>query len=85
MDTKSSPENACLNVDSSLRNVRIGLLGISVSKPPLVEFDRLANQWRVWTSYNSSVTLGTYMSLLDHGKLERVTVNPDYSLSITTL
>lgn len=85
MDTKSNPENACLNVDRSKRLIRLGLLGVSVSKPPIIEFDHASNLWRVWTAYDTRLEMGTYIELQPLGVMQRVTVNPDDSLTITTL
>lgn len=62
---------------------RIGLVNLSHTKAPLVEF--VDNAWRIWTAYDRLVERGTYLRLDMHGNVTRVTVHPDYSRSETAL
>lgn len=57
---------------------RLPLLDVaSRTKPPVIQY--LDGEWRVWVSYNQSLTRGTYIQLLDGGNFKQVTVNPDYT------
>jgi hypothetical protein len=66
-DCNSNPEGAHI--------VRLSLLGIPRSKPPVIEF--YEDHWRVWTAYNSTLTEGSYIALFEDGAMTRVTILPD--------
>ena len=68
------------------REVRLGLSQVfSQSKPPVLHFDPKHGCWRLWTAYNPDLTLGTYIDLLPNGQLHRVTINPDFTSSVTDM
>ena len=62
------------------KTIRLGLTNISVSKSPILEF--VNDTWRVWTSYNPTLTKGTFIELGKDGSMTRHTINIDDSVSI---
>jgi len=61
----------------------IGLSGLSQTKPPFLQY--VDDAWRVWSAYNSQLTLGTFILLNNDGTAQRCTINPDNSLNIVNL
>lgn len=64
---------------------RLGLIDITNrSQSPVIQWidgPLVVPQWRLWTSYKSDLSLGTYIRLGDNGKLTRVVINPDFTQS----
>jgi hypothetical protein len=48
-------------------SIRLGLSDFATSKPPIAEYSN--GQWRVWTSYNSDLSKGIFISLEQDGKM----------------
>lgn len=58
------------------KEVRLGLVDpISKSKPPILHW--IGGQWRLWTTYNQTLTEGTYILLGENGSLTRINANSD--------
>jgi len=68
-----------------LQPVRLGLDPSSRTKPPVIEYDWQTAQWRVWTAYNPSLSVGTFFALRDRGVIERRTIARDGMVSVTFL
>lgn len=52
---------------------RIMLLGPLATQAPFAEYDPEHRRWRVWQSFNPTVTEGTYLLLYENGLAERCT------------
>lgn len=68
------------------KEVRLGLSNVfSQSKPPVLQFNPQVGHWRLWTAYNPTLELGTFIDLLPNGQLHRVTIKPDFTSSVTDM
>lgn len=61
--------------------VRFGLEGISITKPPFLEWKD--GSWRVWTAYNTDLSAGTYFELTQSGNINRVTIQCNEIMDVT--
>lgn len=68
-----------------MKEVRYGLEKSSQSKPPVLQYVPGSGHWRLWLAYNATLTKGTYLALHPQGEVERVTINPDETLSLQRL
>jgi len=50
------------------------ILGPDSSQSPFLEYDSFTRRWRVWQSFDASISNGTYLDLYDTGLIERVTL-----------
>ena len=48
----------------------------------VLRVERMANSWHIWLNANKSFSLGTFIQLLDNGKINRVTWHEDGTESI---
>lgn len=64
---------------------RLGLIDISRNtQVPVIQWidgPLVIPQWRLWTSYNRLLSLGTFIRLGDNGTMTRIVINPDYTQS----
>lgn len=68
------------------KEIRLGLSNVfAQSKPPVLHYDPQHGRWRLWTTYNPTLMLGTYIDLYPDGKMHRVTIKPDYTSSVTDM
>ena len=65
--------------------IRLSLIDTSRSKPPVIVFDIAQQIWQVWTSYNTDMSQGTFVSLLDNGILEKTDIYPDGTIASVVL
>lgn len=64
---------------------RVMITGPEATQAPFAEYDELTCRWRVWQSFNSDVSAGTYLDFYPSGQVDRVTVNPDDSFDIVII
>lgn len=64
---------------------RIGIFSVHQKQQPFCVFDVSSCLWRVWISYNSTVTSGTYLELHPTGAVDRVTVNNNSIMEVTKI
>ena len=62
-----------------MKHRRIGLQH-GLTKPPILEWN--GNVWRVWTAYNSTLSLGTFIELDELGNAVITTIKPDGTESL---
>jgi len=68
------------------RPSRLSIITPSSKQAPFIEYNAKSQRWRVWQSFNPTVTAGTYLDLYPSGAVERVTLGPDGSIKdITTV
>lgn len=60
---------------------RIGLA--QSAKPPILEFD--GTTWRVWTAYNSDLSLGSAVVLDSNGIATLETIEPDGTIKVARM
>lgn len=57
-----------------MRTNRVIVLDPQAKQAPFIEFDTRTRRWRVWMTFDGSITNGTYLDLYDTGLCERVTL-----------
>lgn len=57
-----------------MRTNRTMIVGPHSAQSPFLEYDSITRRWRVWQSFDGSVTNGTYLDLYPSGLIERVTL-----------
>lgn len=63
---------------------RLSIITPSSRQAPFLEYSIHSQRWRVWQSFDPSVSAGTYIDLYPTGLAERVTIGPDGSVNNIT-
>lgn len=58
-----------------IRGPRVMILDPESRQAPFAEYDTRTNRWRIWLTFDPTVTGGTYLDLQVGGLCERVTLD----------
>jgi len=59
------------------KRIGLGIPGRTLIQIPFAEWHPSYKCWRIWISYNPTITAGTYLDLEPNGRASRVTVEPN--------
>jgi hypothetical protein len=66
-----------------IRGPRVMILDPNARQAPFAEYDTRTHRWRIWLTFDPTVTGGTYLDLQAGGLCERVTLGSDGSMQDT--